>query len=46
MGDRYWSTQALMERLALTHRPTFRKNYLNPALQSGLVVGIYDNNLN
>ena len=41
MGDRYWTTQELMERLALSHRPTFRKNYLNPALNAGLVVMQY-----
>ncbi|NJL48026.1 MAG: hypothetical protein HC929_11755 [Leptolyngbyaceae cyanobacterium SM2_5_2] len=41
MGDRYWSTQELMERLALSHRPTFRTNYLNPTLKAGLVVMQY-----
>ncbi len=41
MDDRYWSTRELMERLSLTHQPTFRKNYLNPALKAGLVVMKY-----
>lgn len=41
MDDQYWSTKALMEHLSLTHKPTFRKNYLNPALQAGLVVMKY-----
>lgn len=41
MDDQYWSTTALMERLSLTRKPTFRKNYLNPALQAGLVVMKY-----
>ena len=27
----------LLRRLGLRHRPTFRKNYLNPALSSGVV---------
>ena len=31
------SAVELMGRLGLSHRPTFRKNYLNPALQAGLV---------
>jgi len=26
-----------MTRLKLSHRPTFRTNYLNPALASGLI---------
>lgn len=26
-----------MARLGLRHKPTFRKNYLNPALAAGLV---------
>jgi Fic family protein len=27
----------LMDRLKLSHRPTFRKNYLHPALEAGLI---------
>ena len=27
----------LMQQLGLAHRPTFRSNYLNPALTSGLI---------
>jgi hypothetical protein len=27
----------LMKILSLSHRPTFRKNYLNPALNAGLI---------
>ena len=27
----------LMKALGLSHRPTFRKNYLNPALEQGLI---------
>ncbi|AZD29134.1 Fic domain protein [Pseudomonas chlororaphis] len=26
-----------MQHLQLTHRPTFRNNYLNPALAAGLI---------
>lgn len=28
---------SIMDRLGLSHRPTFRKNYLNPALDAGLI---------
>lgn len=31
------SALALMEKLNLKHRPSFRKNYLKPALESGLI---------
>lgn len=31
------SAEDLMRVLKLKHRPTFRKNYLNPALEAGLV---------
>lgn len=31
------SLTELMERLNLSHRPTFRKNYLNPALEHKLI---------
>ncbi len=37
MGDSWWSTQELMKKLGLSHRQTFRENYLNPALDKGLV---------
>ena len=41
MDYQYWSAKDLMERLGLTRKPTFRKNYLNPALQAGLVMMKY-----
>jgi Fic family protein len=41
MDNQYWSAQELMNRLALSHSPTFRKNYLNPALEAGLVIMQY-----
>lgn len=37
LGDNTLSTAELMERLGLSHRPTFRKNYLNPALEQNLI---------
>lgn len=37
LGDNEMSTAELMEQLCLSHRPTFRKNYLNPALERGLI---------
>lgn len=37
LGDKTLSTAELMERLGLSHRPTFRKNYLNPALEQNLI---------
>lgn len=41
MDDDYLTAQELMARLSLSHRPTFRKNYLNPALKAGLVMMQY-----
>lgn len=37
LGDDTLSAAELMERLGLSHRPTFRKNYLNPALEQNMV---------
>ena len=37
MGDESLSTRELMERLILKHRPTFRDNYLLPALERGYI---------
>ena len=37
MGDEELSATEIMERLELSHRPTFRKNYLNPALEQELI---------
>ncbi len=33
VGDKEYSTKELMELLGLKHRPTFRNNYLLPALE-------------
>jgi ATP-dependent DNA helicase RecG len=38
IDSQYWSAQELMKQPSLSHSPAFRKNYLNPALQSGLLV--------
>ena len=37
LGSETLSTAALMKRLHLSHRPTFRKNYLQPALEQNLI---------
>ena len=37
LGDDALSAAELMERLGLSHRPTFRKNYLNPALEQNMI---------
>jgi len=37
LGDKEYSTRELMGLLGLKHRPTFRENYLLPALEAGLV---------
>lgn len=37
LGNETLSAAELMERLGLSHRPTFRKNYLNPALEQKLI---------
>ena len=36
-GDETLSAAELMERLGLSHRPAFRKNYLDPALKQKLI---------
>ena len=37
LGDEELSAAQIMERLDLSHRPTFCKNYLNPALALGAI---------
>lgn len=37
LGDETLLATELMERLGLSHRPIFRKNYLNPALEQKLI---------
>ena len=37
LGDETLSAIELMNRLGLSHRPTFRKNYLDPSLEAHLI---------
>ena len=37
MGNEALSATEIMKRLELSHRPTFRKNYLDPALKAHLI---------
>ena len=37
LGEDTLSAVEIMERLGLSHRPTFRKNYLNPALEKPFI---------
>lgn len=37
LGNEVLSATELMQCLSLSHRPTFRKNYLNPALEQKLI---------
>ena len=37
LGNEALSAVEIMERLGISHRPTFRKNYLNPALEQRLI---------
>ena len=46
LGDETLSATDLMERLGLSHKPTFRKNYLNPALEQNLIERTIHNTTN
>ena len=46
MGDDYLSSAQIMAKVGLSHKPTFRKNYLTPALQQGLIKMSYPNTPN
>ena len=37
------SVKDMMEELGLNHRPTFRTNYLHPALNEGYIIPLYPN---
>ena len=37
IGNETMSAKELMDALGLSHRPTFRNNYLNPALELGVI---------
>ena len=36
-GSTAWNSKNLMQALSLSHRPTFRNNYINPALAQGWI---------
>ncbi|MDR0914347.1 MAG: Fic family protein [Oscillospiraceae bacterium] len=38
LGSKTLSANELMQKLNLKHKPTFRKNYINPALEKNLIV--------
>jgi Fic family protein len=44
MDEAFMSAAEMMAGLALSHRPTFRKNYLRPALDAGLLEMKYPEN--
>ena len=37
LSENTMSAKELMDELGLSHRPTFRNNYLNPALELGVI---------
>ena len=37
MDEGYLSSAKIMAKVGLSHKPTFRKNYLLPALKQGLI---------
>ena len=41
LANEEMSVKEIMEKLGLNHRPTFRSNYLHPALNEGFVVPVY-----
>ena len=41
LNERELSVKEIMEVLELNHRPTFRTNYLHPALNEGYIVPLY-----
>ena len=41
LGNKELSVKEIMECLGLNHRPTFRTNYLHPALNEGYVTPLY-----
>jgi hypothetical protein len=45
MGKKEYSLTELMSLLGLSHRPTFQQNYLNPAIEVGLIERTIPNKL-
>ncbi len=41
LANEKMSVKEIMEKLGMNHRPTFRSNYLHPALNEGFVVPVY-----
>ena len=41
LANNEMSVKEIMEKLGLNHRPTFRSNYLHPALNEGYVTLLY-----
>ena len=41
LKERELSVKEIMEALELNHRPTFRTNYLHPALNEGFIIPLY-----
>ncbi len=41
LNERELSVKEIMEALELNHRPTFRTNYLHPALDEGYIIPLY-----
>jgi hypothetical protein len=37
IGDEVLSAAELMNRLGIKHKPTFRDNYLKPAIEKGII---------
>jgi len=43
VGGKWISSTDIMHKLKLSHKPTFRKNYLKPAMELKLIVMKYPN---
>ena len=41
LSNEQLSLKVLMEKVGLKHRPTFIENYINPAIESGIVKVLY-----
>ncbi len=46
LGNNEYSFSQLMNMMGLKHRDTFRKNYINPAIELGLIELTIPNNKN
>lgn len=41
MTEGYMALKDIMDKMGIKHRPTFRENYLNPALSDGSIERLY-----